>query len=248
MARIADKKGRLTKNYRDPTVFHSSSRGRKKYYTSRKPRRRTLYKLYSDNVQADVSLSKSDKNQLLRICLALLLLVVFIIGFPFLLRNSSKKREDSQITTTEISTTEEVIDLSAFEGDPKIEGEMSIVKEYDSSILELLCKVKNNSPKEIETLKIYLVPCYYGDSAIESSKYTDYMIFENLGAWQSQTQEGIDGTITYAKQEHFAYVAYIKYKDGSEWGEEDIDHKKVVSRNAQISLSFEEVEEFDYKK
>ena len=180
----------------------------------------------------------------------MLLLLVFIIsiGFP---KNSSNDTTTEDVSstekTTEAPTEEKNLDLSAFEGVPRIEGDMTIIKEYDSWVLDVTCKVKNNSPKDIETMKVYLITCYNGATPLESWKYPDYMSFENIGAWQSRTKNGTGGTTTYSQKEFIAYVAYIRYKDGTEWGEEELNHEKIVTRDARISLSFQEVEKFAYK-
>ena len=242
LARISDKKGRLTKNYREPTVFHASTR-RKRY---RPTHRRKTYHNTSNKYNSNAP----EGVQVLGGCLVMLLLLVFIIsiGFP---KNSSNDTTTEDVSstekTTEAPTEEKNLDLSAFEGVPRIEGDMTIIKEYDSWVLDVTCKVKNNSPKDIETMKVYLITCYNGATPLESWKYPDYMSFENIGAWQSRTKNGTGGTTTYSQKEFIAYVAYIRYKDGTEWGEEELNHEKIVTRDARISLSFQEVEKFAYK-
>lgn len=208
----------------------------------------------NEGVNKDVHISEaaavSDKVGCLAVLVFIVLLVVFVGGIVSGVKNSSDKNKENLTSTSTITEkiTEEQLDLSAYEGSPDVNGKISLVKEYDSWVLEVKTKVTNSSTKNIELLKIYIVTCDYQKTPLESDSYAKTISIENLKSGKTQNGEYIAGTTTYGEKEFIAYVGYIKYEDGSEWGKETLDHKCIVTRNARIDLSFKEVEEFDYKK
>ena len=139
-------------------------------------------------------------------------------------------------------------DLSAYEGNPNISGNVYIEKEFDSWVIEVTGKCTNNTNKPIEKLKLYLICCKGADKPIDSNENAKTITLENIDCGKTITFDRTSGTTTYGKKDFMIYVSYILYKDGSEWGKEEIDHSAIVTKNISIPLTFKEVEKASWKQ
>ena len=177
----------------------------------------------------------------------LIVFVIFCIIIGTSSDDSSSNSATSSIQSVEMSNNGE-IDLTAFDGECGVSGRIELEREFDSHLMETVTYVNNNSGKNISKVTLYMVHCYDGASPIDSWKYADRLNVENISVGTSKRTEWLLGTTTYGKKDFKAYIGYVLYEDGTEWGKETIDHKAVVTKNATIEVIFEEVEKFSWKE
>ena len=260
MARISNKKGKLTKRYRDPSVYHAPSR-RGQQPTLRslsKSSRRKSKKYYSYNKAQNqnniIATNKKEAPSTKGCFSAMLVLLIIIVVVVILLSSGSNNTSENSLSTTdaslETSSVVEVseVDLSAYQDDPNILGNIYIQKEYDNWVLEITGECTNNSSKPIQEITFYLVCCNDDDKPIDSWKYVKKHTIKGLRSGETRDIDWTSGTTTYGKKEFVLYVGYILYEDGSEWGTKEMNHSAVVSRNITLPLEYQEVEKASWKK
>lgn len=178
-----------------------------------------------------------------KICRNLSILLILATSLCVLSSCSSANNTGSGIPNPDNSTDIDKnapsmidIDLSAFEGDCGVSVKVDIEKESDSHLMDVNVLATNNSGKEISTLILYFVHCYDNDTALESRKYADKLKLENIPAGETPRGRWILGTTTLGAREYKVYVGYVLYADGSQWGNEDIDHTAVVTRGVEADV------------
>ena len=238
MSKIANKHG-LTKKYRDPSISYTGpKRGRKKSILGAAIISKCRYS-YANNAVPSDKPQEMPKGCIVGIVVFLLLIVLVVAGVG----NKSPNKTTDSDTEVNATTMPTQPDLTAYDGDPGISGNVYIEKEYDSWVLEITGSCKNNSKKAIKKLTLYLVCCENNATPMESSEYAKHYSIENLGAGKKQEIDWTSGTTTYGDKEFFVYVGYILYEDGSEWGTENINHSAVVTRGITLPNTFQEIEE-----
>jgi len=238
MARISDPKtGKLTKQYRDPSVFNYSRRGRKSNpfkSTSRTTRRRTQ------------NIGEIDNTVLI---LSGIILLVMIVGFIWFmisainwLNSSNYEEQNVSASSPEIIESSSYVDLAAFEGECGVDASVEIEKEKTSYLLDVNIILTNTSSKNISSAILYLVKCYDDDTPIESWQYCDRLLFEDIDVNASSKERWLLGTTTQGAREYKVYVAYVLFEDGTSWGNETINHEEVIKRNVQVDVNFTSIE------
>lgn len=244
MARIANKKtGKLTKQYRDPSVFHASARrGRPKklWKASKKTTKRnttSMPKMQNVNYQ-----EMQPSNTGCMGCLTFFIVVAVIISIIAMAIPNNNDKENTNNQTSEITETTETehsiqeIDLSAFEGDCGVSAKVDIEKEADTHLMDVNILATNTSQKKISTLILYFVKCYDDNTVLESWEYCDRLKFEDIAVNETKHSRWVLGTTTLGAREYRVYVGYVLFEDGTEWGTEKIDHAAVVTRGVEADV------------
>ncbi len=128
-------------------------------------------------------------------------------------------------------------DLSAFEGDCEIDVMVDIEKPADVSQIYIDILATNTSSKNISKFTIYFVQCYDDDSPIESTGYGMFVTWTTeLMVGESVCGNHRLNAASAGAREYKAYIAYILFEDGSEWGNSQFNHLPVVTRGVEADV------------
>ena len=169
MGRIANKKsGKLSKEYRDQTVFYSLSRGRKGNPWRSTHRRRISYSKPRNRMATTASVDVSSIE--LKGCLVTFLVMLFLIVAIVLVFVSCSKignKEDSINTTDKIITLEHLLSADH----PKVADYEDSIKEY----YEGFNGVAFEHSSDIKSKKTNVLTWHY-TSATYDDTYNDIVI------------------------------------------------------------------------
>lgn len=128
------------------------------------------------------------------------------------------------------------VDISAYTGMPQLNISVDIEKDPDSHLFDCVAIVTNNSGKTITEMNLYLVKCYDNETPLNSWRYCDRLRINDLLNGATDRSRWVLGTTTEGASDYKVYLSFVQYEDGSTWGLSDIDHKTVVTRNAEVDV------------
>ena len=166
--------------------------------------------------------------------------LIIVCCFIFSACDNVDSPDDKDISindNTSPAPEEEPIDISSFQGNPEIDIFIDIEETSQKSsysYYNCIAAIKNNTGKTISELKLYVVECYDNQSPIESGAYTERLKAVNI---DTDKLNRYQWSFSAKNPTNFvAYLAYIKYEDGTTWGNEEINHKAVITKNFEIDV------------
>lgn len=168
-----------------------------------------------------------------------LLLIITICASIFALctnLDAANNSNSNNNITSSLTSNDEPIDISSFQGIPDINITVDIEKKETSSRFDCVVTIKNNTQKSITKLSVYLVKCYDGKSPLESKLSSHKLSLKNIDVAETHSERWSIGTEYAEPSAYHVYLAYVEYEDGLTWGLSNIDHKTVVTRNAEVDV------------
>lgn len=166
----------------------------------------------------------------------IVILIVFMSTIDNLEDVQRPSASESESTINNATTTQ-AVDLSQFNGEPGISAMVNVEKKSSSKFLDIDIILHNYSDGEIVELQLFVV-----GTDVESKVENECIALRLSDIKPDQVMRKSQNVRTDMTSvcEYQAYVTYILYADGNEWGIKEASHFSVVSCGHEVDLCFYE--------